>query len=570
MALSSDRQRERLKGLMFVRVLLVTAFLGSALAVDVSTFASLTEARNVSLLALIVLTYLLTIGYAVGLRRQWSTERLAYAQLTGDLVVTTVLTLVTGGFDSLFLFFFHLTILNAAIVVGRKGALIVAGATVACMVYFATVTMGWLPHPILDTDLPHVAPVGLFYEVVINSFAGILIAVLAGYLADRLGEASAELERRKTDIQELRALNENILTSLSSGLLTVDDEGVIIFFNRAAEDITAYSAGQVLGKPLEKLFPGLASAAGEELDAPRSDTRLESTFERNDGSVVYLGFSVSLLRDGKDRPAGRIIIFQDLSEIRKLETQMKRSERLAAIGQLSAAIAHEIRNPLASISGSVEMLSVDEHTSEESQILMNIVVREVERLDTLIRDFLAYSQPRTLSTSPHDIVPIIREVLRLFRSPADRAGIVVDFDCELPSGAVVDIDPEAFRQVVWNLLQNASDAIEELPEDRRRIQLAIEPVAKESDELIFAVEDDGPGVGEEAAERIFEPFFTTKETGTGLGLATIFRLLEEQGCRITLEAPKKLRGARFEVHMPQVDDVAESHFKAEAKTPISA
>src|SRR5690554_1891985 len=260
MALTRDRQRDRLKALLVLRVVLVTAFLGSAVALDVRTFASVSEPRNLTLLGLIVSTYALTIGHALALRRRLRTQTLAWVQILGDLVVTTILALVSGGFDSLFLFFLHLTIINSAIVLGRSGGLVASGITVLSLSYLALVSAGILPHPILVStpttqDLSTVA-----YEVIVNSVGGIMIAILAGHLAERLGEATEELERRHLDIKELRALNEHILSSLSSGLLTIDDCKHVIFMNRAAEEITALHSPEVLGRALSDLFPNLADA----------------------------------------------------------------------------------------------------------------------------------------------------------------------------------------------------------------------------------------------------------------------------------------------------------------------
>ncbi len=544
MALSSDRQRERLKGLMLVRVVIVTAFLGSTLAVDLTALGDFDDLRNRTLVALIVGTYVLTILYAVAFRQRWSTSSLANAQLSGDLLVTTILVLATGGFDSVFVFFFYLTIINAAVVIGQRGALITAAVTAACMAFFATVVLGWVPQPFGD-ELRPMTTTALVYQFAINSLAGFLIAFLAGHLADRLGRATEELQARETDIQDLRVLNENILSSLSSGLLTVDDRGTIIFFNRAAEEITGLAKEEVLGNPLDALFPGLAAATDAFADG--AEPRHDSLFERPDGTQVYLGFSLSPLRDHQGE-SGQIIIFQDLTEIRKMEAQVKRSQHLAAIGQLSAAIAHEIRNPLASISGSVEMLRMDANTSDEDRTLMDIVVREVDRLDGLITDFLAYTQPRPLQRKVQPLLPLVQEVLRLFQNTADQKDIHLHPDLSDAPTLTANIDAEALRQVLWNLLQNATQAQADLPPEDRHIRIELQ-AAPGSPDLLLAVEDNGPGVPLDHHDRIFEPFFTTKHQGTGLGLATTYRLLEAQDARITLTAPHHHNGARFEIHL---------------------
>ncbi len=557
--------RERLERLALGRAVLVTAFLGSAVAIDLTSVGDVSDPRNLSLLALIVLTYLMTIGYGAALRRQFPLHRLAYIQLLGDIGLATGLTLVTGGFESLFLFFFHLTIINAAIIIDRRAALIFAGITTAVMIYLATITTGWLPNPLIDLPLREATPTELFYQVSINSVAGFLIALLAGQLSARLGRAARELARRQSDIADLRALNQHILASLSSGLLTVDRDGTIIFFNSAAEQITGLDADDALGRPLEELFPHIAdrAASHQHQSEASSDSisRLESPYQRPDGQSLHLGFSLSPLRNSSGEQIGRIIIFQDLSDIKDMEARMKRSERLAAVGELSAAIAHEIRNPLASISGSVEMLD-QKMDSEDDQTLMKIIVREVDRLNLLISDFLDYSQPGAIDTDEQPILPILNDVVQLFRHSREFEDLQIDVEPTPDGEAIVDIDAEAIRQVYWNLLRNAAHAMEDCPGHKICLDARI---SDDRSTIIFGVEDDGTGVEEQAKARLFEPFFTTRDSGTGLGLATTYRLLEEQGGTIDVVEPRTLGGARFEFQLPLVE--IRSTATAEAGSP---
>nr|WP_168210390.1 ATP-binding protein [Persicimonas caeni] len=538
----------------------MTVLLGSSLAVDVTALSSLSNPKNLTLLSLIVGTYLLTILYAVGLRYVSNLRLLAYLQIAGDTLITAILVTATGGLDSLFVFLFYLNIINAAVVTGRKAAAATATATAGAFIFLALAAWEVIELPGMEAMRTARSLGDLIYEVGINSVAAYLVAVLAGYLAQRLGEVTGELERQQSNVQELRALNANILASLNSGLLTVDSGGAVIFFNRAAETITGRSAAEVYGKRLDDVFPSLAGRLAQAGGALESDaqtfaseskigheSRLESIYVRPNGEQVYLGFSVSLLRDSQDQVAGRIVIFQDLSEVKKLEREKKRSERLAAVGQLAAAIAHEIRNPLASISGSVEMLESISDLDEDDAMLMRIIVREVDRLDKLITSFLDYSRPRTLERTRTDLIELIRDVLGLFRNrPASQmvpAHLAADDDLE---EAPAQVDREALRQVMWNLLNNAREAMEE---NQAGGQIRVS-VSRHGNRWVVVVEDDGPGISAELSERIFEPFFTTKETGTGLGLATIHRLIEQHDGKIHVGRAQHLSGARFEVELP--------------------
>ena len=320
---------------------------------------------------------------------------------------------------------------------------------------------------------------------------------------------------------------------------------------------------------------------------PNFAPRLEGTYTHPDGELLYLGFSVSALRNAAGDLTGQIIIFQDLSQIKALEEQAKLSERMAAIGHLSAAIAHEIRNPLASISGSVEMLQALATLSEDEGALMGIILREVERLNELISQFLEYSRPRKLTPTPIDIEELVCESLQLFRHSHMDILVALEIDDAL-EGAEIHLDREAMSQVIWNLLNNAADAmverhastessdrlpniplqlpmstpiqspseVEDVDPALPRIDVTLSRGEKNKDALVIAVEDNGPGIPPEIADRLFEPFFTTKEKGTGLGLATIFRLIEDHGGHISLMPPQRLKGARFIIELPFKSSVA--------------
>lgn len=513
---------------MLFRVVLVTLFLGSALAVDTEALANLGDFKNATIVGLIVSTYLVTIVYALLLKRL-PADLLAKLQLLVDTLTTFALTLVTSGLDSVFLFLFYINIINAAVVLGRRFALYLAGLTSVLLVGLAAIDLRWIRfeqiYPILRPSAATYLRLGL------NAAATFVTGLLAGQLADRLGKATEEIVRQQGDIAQLRALNLNILESLSSGLVTVNSEGEIIFFNRAAREITQRSENEVLGRTLGDVFPHLWRATQD-----LSGKRQELLFERHDGVSFYLGYSISPLYDAHENENGQIIIFQDLSDIKRLESQMRRSERLAAVGQLSAAIAHEIRNPLASISGSVEMLK-DASTTSEDQTLMKIILREVDRLNQLITDFLEYSRPHELQRSDLQVNEVLKEIVSLLGKQA-----TVTLSCN--SNLQISADEQSFRQVIWNLLNNAIEA----SSGEARVELE---TLETSDAWIIGVEDDGVGIAESEKERIFEPFYTTKRNGTGLGLATIYRMMEEHGGSISVTDARKLKGARFELYFPK-------------------
>ena len=566
---------------MLFRVVLVTLFFGGALIVNVNALAEGTSsATSATILALIVATYVLTIVYALALRAgRRHTLRLARVQLGIDVIITAILVLVTGGLRSVFVFLFLIIVFNAALVAGRRAAVVCATALVPLLGVLAALDSGLLPlerFPAVFTPPFGTQPlVTSLFQAAVYGAAAFIVAFLSGHLARQLGDVEDELEQRRHDVAELKALNANILASLSSGLVTVDRSGRIIFFNDAAEQITKRACQEVIDRPLLEVFPSIAAL----LDDREADDEVVAVGDRFEdileqpggGPPVHLGFSFSRLRDAEGGAAGWIVIFQDLTEIKELETVARRSEQLAAIGQLSAAIAHEIRNPLAAISGSVEMLQragrsgggAAAAADSVEQRLLAIVVREVDRLDGLITSFLEYSRPRPLALERIDLAEVVEEVVSLFEQRrGEQIEVQVSLEEESSGGVMIAADREALTQVLWNLLNNAAEAqlpcrpaedweVEggaEAEESLARIEVTL---GQEGGALVLAIEDDGPGVSPEAAAQIFQPFFTTKVQGTGLGLATSYRLIESHGGEMRLAAPRELSGARFEVRLPR-------------------
>jgi two-component system, NtrC family, sensor histidine kinase PilS len=542
----------RVQGLMLARVLIVTALLGSALFLDVDALSDLSNPGTATELGIIVGTYALTIAYALAVRAGVTSRRFVPAQLALDVLLCALLVLATGGLrQSVFIFTIYLPIIGAALVAGRAAALWCATAVAAILVYLSGIDLLlWsAPSPFARPNI-HAPTTGLLFEASLKISFAYLLAWVSGQLAAQLGAAEQEIARQQLSLRDLRTLNEDILSSLQSGLVTLDASGRIIFFNRAAELITGLRAADTFGLPVEAVFAESDTLLRARDPAERMiERRLEQPYRRADGQEIYLGFSISPLRHAGAGERGQIVIFQDLTEIKALEAQAKRAERLATLGQLAAAMAHEIRNPLAAISGSVEMLEMLATLTDDERALMQIILREVGRLNELITQFLDYSKPRSLRLEQVDVEVLIEDVLTLCRHRAP--GVTLELVRQDEARAEVRADREALQQVIWNLLNNAVEAMSPLegqgePAGAVRVELGWEEAL-----LRIAVEDDGEGIPEALREQLFEPFFTTKAKGTGLGLAIIARLIEDHGGVITLEPPQSLRGARFVVRLPR-------------------
>jgi len=290
------------------------------------------------------------------------------------------------------------------------------------------------------------------------------------------------------------------------------------------------------GRPIETLMPGLSALAAAS-DPRRADLTLTAG-----GHVLTLGVTMSPLRDVREQEIGRVVNFQDLTELRRLEIHARRSERLATVGQLAAGVAHEIRNPLAAISGSIELLRQGPQASEDDRTLMAIVHREIERLDVLIGDLLDYAKPRALEPVDFDLAMLIDETLQVARG--DQAFGDVELTSDISRPLRLHADPAKLGQVLWNLLRNAADAA---AGGGKHVQVA---AAGNHAETTITVRDDGHGIAPAQLGQIFDPFFTTKSKGTGLGLATCHAIITEHGGRIDVESELG-KGTKMVVRIPR-------------------
>lgn len=540
--------KERLEWLMLFRLVLVTLLLGSAIAVNINDVKSFSDPSYVGLVSLIIGTYVATLAYVAWLRSSWSFIRLGYLQIAGDALLVSGLVFLTSGLDSIFTFLFFLAIFSGAVLSGRGGALFAASMGAVGLVL--NVVLQFSAGPTLLALFPELADTPArvpVYALLIHIVALYTVAFLSGFLAEKLGQVGSELERRQLDLRELRALNDDIIRSVDSGLLTLDAEDRIIFANESAERITGIPLRQLSFQRLAEQLPRLMGAI-ERLKLRGERYREDLSLQHSDGSTRYLAISMSPLRNAKGNPSGSILLLEDLTTLRTLKDQIARQQQLASLGNLAAGIAHEIRNPLAAISGSVEILRANAEGNSEDQALMEIVLREVDRLNELIKEFLDYARPRSINLRRADLTILLDETVQMFRQDHDMAAKVrFDVQTHEQDPVWVEIDPDRIRQVVWNLLRNACQA----QELKGAVKVRLEPLrdADGTEWIRVQIDDEGPGLAPHALEKLFEPFFTTKSDGTGLGLATSHRIVSEHGGHLLAENLPK-GGARFTLQLP--------------------
>jgi two-component system sensor histidine kinase PilS (NtrC family) len=531
---ASDLAR-RVNRLLLLRTIVVSVVLGLSLWI-LATGEQVPPSAMWLQSGIIAITYLTSIAFGVLLRRGFAARRVAKPMQAADLLVTSLLVYATGGAQSPYVFLYALSIVGAGALSYRTGAAIVALASITMLI--AVSLLAWtqvLDLPALSQLHPwEQSAIGLVRTLGINLAALVGVGALAFIFGDQLQRGVETLATTRKAAAALLTLHEDIVRSLSSGLITIAPDGVVLTANIAAADILGQPP-VLAGQPIDKLMPGLsAMIASERGEVRRADLQLADD--------LTVGVTVSPLRDVKNQVIGRVVNFQDLTELRRLESQSRRSERLATVGQLAAGVAHEIRNPLASISGSIELLRQAPVASDEDRTLMAIVHREIQRLNGLIGDLLDYANPRPPHRVDFDLGVLVEETLQVARAEPAFAQVTMAMQVDRP--LPIHADPAKLRQVLWNLLRNAADAA---TTGGRHVHVEAH---RTLDATTIIVSDDGPGIAAEQLAHIFDPFFTTKSKGTGLGLAICHAIVAEHQGHIDVSSELG-RGTMMEVILPR-------------------
>jgi two-component system sensor histidine kinase PilS (NtrC family) len=541
--------RRRLQWFMLCRVVVASFFLGTVAIVQVQGGDSLLRPELVWIYALTVCVYMLSLLYVLLLPALKDLKPFVCVQIAIDLLCIAVLLLATGGIDSMFAFMFSVEIIAASILLYWTGGL--AAATVASLLYSALVIMqrlGYLVSPASGQALMlDYSGVPLYFPIIVNTSSFYLIALLASFLADQNRRSRRTLAQQLIDISNLEALNENIIQSITGGLITLDLMQRIVGFNRAASEITGLTPQQVRTRPFELVFPSLDLGLRQFYENGRTaPLRIERSCLRADGAERFLGFSISILRDSREAAIGIIISFQDLTGFRELQNSLQRMDRLAAMGRLAADFAHEVRNPLASISGSVQVLRQSLKLSHDDERLMDIIVRESSNLSQLIADFSRFARPESKDHHRLVIKDMVDEVLEMFKNSPEYNSAVSVINT-LDPAVSIKANEQQFRQLLWNLLLNASQATgdgDRIEIDCRTRETGFACPANierlygtsDADWVELQISDTGIGIPKEVLDRIFDPFYTTKDRGFGLGLSIVQNIMQEHNGLIMAES----------------------------------
>lgn len=473
----------------------------------------------------------------------------AWLQILSDLALVTLLIFRLNAAEN-FSTLFIIVIAVGSTFLSRTGVLIIAGLSYGL---YLSLVFQWLPllwnlrAPIEPLPQDPQEAFLLIYNLIMHLVGFYGVAILTSYLARDAERSAAKLRKTHHDLSSLQSLYSDVIQSMSSGLVIIDLEGTVVSINPTGEEILGRSQGELIGRPVSET--GIFTRESWPRHAAEHQrVRSETTCRRGDGEEIVVGFTLTQLADGQGYRRGFTLIFQDMTDWRKLQEQVRMQDRMAAIGQMAAGLAHEVGNPLAAISGSVEMLAHRVAANAEHQKLLDIMLRESHRLDRTVKAFLQFAKPQDRQPEHFDIAGLMNENVSLLRNSDDVSDgheIVADLE-----SAIVCADRDQIGQVFWNLARNALQAMP----GTGRLEISGR-VLGEDYQVTF--HDTGRGMGDDERDKLFQPFKSFFDSGIGLGMAIVYRIVEEHGGHIEVDSEPG-RGTRITVLLPREPAIEEA------------
>jgi len=553
----------RVKTIMVLRIVFLTGFVILVIAFERN---SLQETPIVPLSAVLCAAYFLALTSALFLRIGMNLLPLAWFQVLGDLCVIGGIIFTTGGVESPLSFLFLFVIVASSVMLPRAACYLTASG--ASIIYGLLVDLEYFdliqPTYFFPKSTASFQGAYLFYTIGINIASFFSVAYLSSILNNRLRLIKDELQNKDIDFKKLQEFHRNVVQNMVTGLMTTDLEGRVTSVNIASETITGFPQSESIGKYCYQLLTmeelsRLFTYKGDSISMPY---HMEGECSRKDGDTILISLKISHLISQEADPQknlqqqveGYICVFEDRTEIHNMEEKMKQSEQLAAVGKFSAGLAHEIRNPLASLSGSIQVLKQTLQIDEDQQQLMNIVLKETERVNDIVTDFLSYAQPRKCKSTVIDLTQLLQDIVILMKNSNEYDPSINIQLVAPPDHIIIQSEEAQIKQMIWNLCINGIQAMDKsgnLTMTLKKVEGYQHKNFKTNRRgVVIIVEDQGRGIPLDEQETIFDPFFTTREEGVGLGLPTVKQIVERFAGYIGLESEPG-RGTCFDVFLPQ-------------------
>ncbi len=535
-SIPQNKSENGLRRLMLLRVIVVTFLLGIAAFIQVKSSQALQAEIFAPIYSIIIATYILSLLYILFLKVIKNLRINIYIQGVCDVTIITVLVYVTGGIDSVYSALYNLVIIYSALFLARKGGLIIASAS-SLFFGFLIAFNYYRLFPLYGAAADYSFGAGyVLSKVFIHIASFFIVALLVSFIVEQEKRSRSLLTEKETEFDQLDLLYKSIIEHVNAGIVTVDLKGRIKSFNRTAEEICGYLFSQVEGKPIDSIFSGFSETREKMRKKQKEGEPIKRgeivISDRQDNDIV-LGFSDSYLMSSRGDRIGDIVIFQNLTATKDMEKEVEKSKNLALIGEMAAGLAHEIRNPLTALSGSIQLLKRNLDLDKTDMRLMEIVLRGREQLENLISNFLLLARPVVAEREDIDTNDIVKDVVETLRYSQDwHESIKVEMDfCDR---ADMYGNRTEVKQMLWNLVLNAVQAMED--GGTLKIETSVTTADNGKEFLGVSITDTGCGIEQEQESKVFTPFFTTKERGTGLGLAIANRIVESHGGELKIES----------------------------------
>ncbi len=536
-----QRLAKQLSRILLFRVVLVTLLLSGMVFFYPDNYVIFPLIPLKYIAFFIAAIYVFTISSAALIQRIACILPFAYLQISLDILLTTIIIAFTGGSQSILIIVYFFPITCGALLLFRTGALFMAAQ--ASILYFSVLTVEY--YHVFPWFFPHTNLQDFTYVLNRFSIPGLiffLVAFIGAFMAERLYDAEQELSKTTIDRDRLAILYKQIFDDITTGIITVDAENKITSLNSAAHRISGFSEEEAYGKTLKEFMPEL-------MEEKTGEIRPIASITRKDGETIPVGYAWSKLNMPGETENYRIYTMQDLSEIKRMESQIRQAEKMAAIGRMAAGIAHEFRNPLAAMSGAAQILEQEIGSDRTTQALMKIIIRESDRLEETIREFLLFSRPTEPVMTWFSIASLTNEALTMIERDPDWNN---EITTDVIMGDTMDFwgDANQIRQILINLLINASQAMQQTEEPH--ISIAAKETMSEQISIL-TITDNGPGITTKNRANILDPFFTTRENGTGLGLSIVSQIIEIHNGLLTSQDAVP-QGTVFKISLPHPQD----------------